>query len=404
MPPSRAGSLESLRRLNRLRVIRALRDEGQISRADIARRTGLSRSTVSSLVSDLQADGLVVERPEPGSAYGAQGGRPPILLSFDASAGAALAVHFGHSHLRVAVSDLASTILAERTRPLDTDHDAYEGLDMAAQLVVETLADAGIARENVIGAGMGLPGPIFQVPPTHGTVGSSAILPGWIGMTAAQELQKRLEIPVMVDNDANLGALAEAAFGAGRDAGDLVYLKVSSGIGAGLILNGRLYRGSAGLAGELGHVLVAPDGIVCRCGNRGCLETVAGTGALVDLLRRSHGDDITMEGMLDAARDGDAGCRRVIHDAGRALGSVAATLLNVLNPEMVIVGGQLAAAGDILLDGMRESIARAALPESGRSAELVAGVLGERAHVLGALALVVSEADRALPTRLALAG
>ena len=398
MPPGRAGSLESLRRLNRLRVIRALRDEGMISRAEIARRTGLSRSTVSSLVADLQADGLVVERPEPGLAHGAQGGRPPILLSFDASAGAAVGVDFGHSHLRVAVSDLASTILADRTRPLDTDHDAYEGLDMAAELVVETLADAGVAKENVIGAGMGLPGPIDQ---SDGTVGSSAILPGWIGMTAAAEMQKRLDIPVMVDNDANLGALAEAAFGAGRDAGDLVYLKVSSGIGAGLILNGRLYRGSAGLAGELGHVLVSPDGIVCRCGNRGCLETVAGTGALVDLLRRSHGDDITIEGMLEAAREGDAGCRRVIHDAGRALGSVAATLLNVLNPEMVIVGGHLAAAGDVLLDGLRESISRAALPETSRHAEVVLGVLGERAHVLGALALIVSEADRTLPPRLA---
>ena len=193
MPPGRAGSLESLRRLNRLRVIRALRDEGQISRADIARRTGLSRSTVSWLVADLQADGLVVERPEPGSAYGAQGGRPPILLSFDASAGAAVGVDFGHSHLRVAVSDLASTILAERTRPLDTDHDAHEGLEMAAELVVETLADAGVAREAVIGAGMGLPGPIDQ---GDGTVGSSAILPGWIGMTAAAELRKRLDVPV----------------------------------------------------------------------------------------------------------------------------------------------------------------------------------------------------------------
>src|ERR1700754_4336739 len=404
MPQGRAGSLESLRRLNRLRVIHALRDEGQISRAEIARRTGLSRSTVSSLVADLQADGLVVERPEPGSAHGAQGGRPPILLSFDASAGAAVGVDFGHSHLRVAVSDLASTILSERTRPLDTDHDAYAGLDMAAELVVETLADAGVARETVIGAGMGLPGPIYQNPPAHGTVGSSAILPGWIGMTAASELQKRLSIPVMVDNDANLGALAEAAFGAGRDAGDLIYLKVSSGIGAGLTLNGRLYRGSAGLAGEIGHVLVNPDGIVCRCGNRGCLETVAATGALVDLLRRSHGEGLTVEAMLEPARAGHAGCQRVIHDPARALGQVAASLLNVLNPEMVVVGGHLAAAGDLLLDGMRESVARAALPETSRRARLVAGVLGERAHVLGALALVVSEADRALPTRLALAG
>jgi glucokinase-like ROK family protein len=397
MPQGRAGSLESLRRLNRLRVIHALRDEGQISRAEIARRTGLSRSTVSSLVSDLQADGLVVERPEPGSAHGAQGGRPPILLSFDASAGAAVGIDFGHSHLRVAVSDLASTILAERKLPLDTDHDAQQGLELAAEMVADALSDAGVQRTQVIGAGMGLPGPIEQ---SGGTVGSSAILPGWIGMTAASEMRRRLDIPVMVDNDANLGALAEAAFGAGRDAGDLIYLKVSSGIGAGLILNGRLYRGSAGLAGELGHVLVDPDGIVCRCGNRGCLETVAATGALVDLLRRSHGDELTVEAMLEAARGGDLGCRRVIHDAGRALGQVVATLLNVLNPELLVVGGDLAGAGDLLLDGVRESVSRAALPEAARRAEVVAGVLGDRAQVLGALALVVSEADRTFPTRL----
>jgi glucokinase-like ROK family protein len=396
MPQGRAGSLESLRRLNRLRVIHALRDEGQISRAEIARRTGLSRSTVSSLVSDLQADGLVVERPEPGSAFGAQGGRPPILLSFDASAGAAVGIDFGHSHLRVAVSDLASTILSERKLPLDTDHDAQQGLELAAEMVSDALADAGVPRTAVIGAGMGLPGPIEQV---EGIVGSSAILPGWIGMTAATEMRRRLDIPVMVDNDANLGALAEAAFGAGRDAGDLIYLKVSSGIGAGLILNGRLYRGSAGLAGELGHVLVDPDGIVCRCGNRGCLETVAATGALVDLLRRSHGEDLTVDAMLDAARAGDLGCRRVIDDAGRALGQVVATLLNVLNPELLVVGGDLAGAGDLLLDGVRESVSRAALPEAARRAEVVAGVLGERAQVLGALALVVSEADRTFPTR-----
>src|SRR5437763_14525914 len=329
MPQGRAGSLESLRRLNRLRVIHALRDQGKISRADIARRTGLSRSTVSSLVADLQADGLVVERAEPGSAYGAQGGRPPILLSFDASAGAAVGIDFGHSHLRVAVSDLGSTILAERTRPLDTDHDAQEGLDAAAELVDETLADAGVDRSAVIGAGMGLPGPIGS---GEGVVGTSAILPGWIGMTAEAEVRRRLDIPVMVDNDANLGALAEAAFGAGRDAGDLVYLKVSSGIGAGLILNGRLYRGCGGLAGELGHVLVDPDGIVCRCGNRGCLETVAATGALVDRLRGSHGDDLTVEALHEAARAGAAACRQAIHEAARPLGQGVATLMHVLHP------------------------------------------------------------------------
>src|ERR687892_1326981 len=158
MTAGRTGSLETLRRLNRLRVIHALRDEGLISRADIARRTGLSRSTVSSLVSELQADGLVVERAEPGAAHGTQGGRPPILLSFDSSAGAALGIDFGHSHLRVAISDLSSRLLAERAVPLDTDHAAEQGLDAAAALVEELLAVAGVDEGQVIGAGMGLPG------------------------------------------------------------------------------------------------------------------------------------------------------------------------------------------------------------------------------------------------------
>jgi predicted NBD/HSP70 family sugar kinase len=223
-------------------------------------------------------------------------------------------------------------------------------------------------------------------------------------MDVAGELRSRLGVPVHLDNDANLGALAEVTLGAGQSARTAVYVQLSSGIGAGLIVDGRPYRGATGTAGEIGHVVVDEGGALCRCGNRGCLETVAATGALVDLLRRSHGDNLTVEAMIEAARAGDAGCRRVIDDAGRALGQVVATLLNVLNPEMVIVGGDLAAAGDLLLDGIRESVARAALPETSRGAQLVAGVLGERAQVLGALALVVSEADRALPTRLALAG
>ena len=392
----RTGSLETLRRLNRLRVIDALRDEGLISRAEIARRTGLSRSTVSSLVSELQADGLVIERPEPAAAHGDQGGRPPILLSFDASAGVAVGIDFDHHHVRVAVSDLSSRILAEREQQLDTDHAAHEGLDAAAALVSELLEEAGVEEERVIGAGMCLPGPVHR--PT-GVVGSTAILPGWVGVPAADEMHRRLQLPILVDNDANLAALAEAAFGAGRDAKDLVYLMISSGIGAGLVLNGRLYRGAEGLAGELGHVLVDADGPVCRCGNRGCLETVAGTDALAELLRRSHGDGLDGRAIVRLAREGDLGCRRVIADAGRAIGKAAATLVNVLNPELLIVGGDLSDAGELLLDGVRESLERSALPTAVQAAEVVAGSLGDRAEVLGAIALVLSEAERDHPLR-----
>ena len=396
MAAGRTGSLETLRRLNRLRVIDALRDEGLISRAEIARRTGLSRSTVSSLVSELQADGLVVERSEAAAAHGDQGGRPPILLSFDASAGVAVGIDFDHHHLRVAVSDLSSRILAERERDLDTDHLAHEGLDAAAELVSDLLAEAGVETSRVIGAGMCLPGPIHR---PSGVVGSTAILPGWVGVAAAEEMHRRLDLPILVDNDANLAALAEAAFGAGRDAKDLVYLMISSGIGAGLVLNGRLYRGAEGLAGELGHVLVDADGPVCRCGNRGCLETIAGTDALADLLRRSHGDGLDGRAIVRLAREGDLGCRRVIADAGRAIGKAAATLVNVLNPELLIVGGDLSDAGELLLDGVRESLERSALPTAVQAATVVAGSLGDRAEVLGAIALVLSEAERDHPLR-----
>jgi predicted NBD/HSP70 family sugar kinase len=362
-----------------------------ISRAEIARRTGLSRSTVSTLVADLLADGLVAERSGVTVAHGDHGGRPPILLSFDPSGGAAVGIDFGHSHLRVAVSDLASNLVAERRLPLDTDHDAEDGLAAATSLVGEALADAGVDRARVVGAGVGLPGPIEQ--PT-GVVGSAAILPGWVGVSAAEEMHRRLELPIFVDNDANLGALAEAAFGAGRGARDVVYLKISSGVGAGLLLNGRLYRGADGLAGELGHRIVDPSGPVCRCGNRGCLETVASSVALVASLGR---EGLTVDGMLSLARDGDAEVREAIARAGRALGAAVAELLNLLNPSVVVVGGELAGAGELLLEPMRETIAGSALPPAAERARLVTGVLGLRASVLGAVALVVSGADRGVP-------
>jgi predicted NBD/HSP70 family sugar kinase len=152
------------------------------------------------------------------------------------------------------------------------------------------------------------------------------------------------------------------------------------------------------VAGELGHVLVDPEGPVCRCGNRGCLETAASTGALLDMLRRSHGE-LTVAEMLRLARDGDLGCRRVIADAGRVVGSAAAGVFNLLNPQLLVVGGDLAEAGDLLLDGVRSSVRLAALPAAADAAGVVAGVLGERAQVLGALALAIGEAGATLDFR-----
>ena len=199
-------------------------------------------------------------------------------------------------------------------------------------------------------------------------------------------------MPIAVDNDANLGALAEFTLGAGRDASDIVYLKLSSGIGAGLVLGGLLHRGATGIAGELGHVLSTTEGRVCRCGNRGCLETVAAAPALIELLRVSHGE-LTLADLLRLAEDGDVGVRRVFADAGRSIGRALADLVNAVNPELVVVGGDLSAVGEPLLDGIRASLERYALPAASAAVEVVPGVLGERAEVLGAVALVTTDTE-----------
>jgi predicted NBD/HSP70 family sugar kinase len=386
-----AGSLEALRELNRLRVIDALRQRGTASRSDIARHTGLSRTTVTTLVSDLQTRGLVVEQPfgeGPGSE--AQGrGRPPTLLRLDPSVGAVVGIHFDHRHLRVAVADLSSTVLAERWQRLDVDHAATSALDGAADLVEVVLEEAGIERSRVVGAGVALSGPVDR----DGTVGSTVILPGWEGLNAIDELTRRLELPVSVDNDANLGALAEVSFGAGRGMSDVIYVMVASGVGAGIVLDGRLHRGVTGLAGELGHVRVRPEGAVCRCGNRGCLETVASTDAMLSLLRPAEGGKTSMPALVEMLVAGDIGAQRVVNDAGREIGRVVAGLCNVLSPSGVIVGGDLGVVADSLLNGIREALDRYALPPVRAALELRAGVLGERAELLGALALVIGDTD-----------
>jgi len=347
---------------------------------------------VSSLITDLQATGLVVEREVAGAPAGAQGGRPPTLLALDSSAGAIVGIDFGHRHLRVAVGDLSSTVLAETATDVDVDDDAIEGLETAAELVGRLLDEAGVDADHVVAAGVGLPGPIDR---DSGRVTSPQILPGWRDLDPAEEIRSRLDVPVHLENDANVGALGESAFGAGAGAEVLVYVRLSDGIGAGLVLGGSLFRGARGIAGELGHVLVDPDGPICRCGNRGCLETAVAGPALVELLRRSHGP-LTLPHMIRLANEGDAGARRVIADAGRVVGRALADVCNVLNPDRIVVGGELGEAGDLLLDPLREAVGRFAIPAAAEDVAIVPGVLGARAEVLGALALAVHESDEPL--------
>ena len=253
-------------------------------------------------------------------------------------------------------------------------------------------------RSHVVGAGVGLAAPVDAA---TGFVHAEGILPGWDGIHPAAELEQRLGMEVQIVNDANAGAMGEHLFGVGRGVSDMVYLQLSGGVGLGLILNGESYGGVTGVAGEVGHTPIIEDGLICRCGNRGCLETVATSHAVSDLLGRSRGETMTFARVLQLLQEGDRGARRAVMDTGAAVGRSVAGIVNLINPELVIIGGELAAAGETLLEPIREAVERRAVPPAAKAARVVRGTLGEHAEVLGAAAVQLTRAPEALAGRLA---
>lgn len=378
------GSLAWLRDRNRQRVLEILRMQGQISQADIARATGLSRTTVSSLIAELKGAGMVLDvdaKPAP-----ARGGRPGVQLVLSDPSRVVAGIDFGHSHVGIAIADLAHNVLAERVSELDVNRQAVQALDRAARMFVEVLDAAGVDRRGVLGAGIGIPGPVDRA---RGSAGSATILPGWVGLRIASEMEDRLGVPVQIENDANLGALAELTWGAGRDCSNFAYVKAATGIGAGLVIDGHLLRGASGTAGEIGHTTLDEAGPLCYCGNRGCLETVASGPAIVELVGPVDGERLTLARIVELAATGDLRCRRAVADAGREIGVAVAGLCNLINPERVIIGGLLSRAGDVLMNPLRESIRRHSVQAAAEAVDVRPAVFVERAELLGSVALAL---------------
>jgi predicted NBD/HSP70 family sugar kinase len=342
---------------------------------------------VSVVVAEFLDEGLI--RESGASDAAGKVGRPGALLTLDPASGAAVGIDVDHDCLRVIVTDRTNRVLAEDERSLEIDHDASAAMSLATDVVRALIARANVDAATVLGIGMGLAGPIDLV---SGRANPSSISPSWVGLDVAREMSSRLGYPVLLDNDANLGALAELTFGAARGVSEAAYVWVDTGVGAALIVHGQPYRGALGTAGEIGHSTIDENGPVCRCGNRGCLERFVGAPALLSSLQGSHGG-LTVEDMLHLAAAGDVGCGRVIADAGRLLGVQIGNLCNLLNPQRVIIGGSLSGAGELLLDPIRSSLARSALPAAAATAEVVVGELGNRATVLGASTLVFRHAD-----------
>ncbi len=372
------GSNASLRSANQQRVVDVLRTGGHVTQADLARQTGLAPATVASIVRDLAAAGLVAT--EPGS------GRRGTTVTLAASAGLVAGVDFGHSHVSVAVGDLTGTLLAERRTPLDSGHPSRTGLDAAAALLDEVLADAGVDAGTLRCVGMGLPAPM-----TDGIVRSSAILPGWVGVNALDAARERFGLEVHAENDANLGALAEHRRGVARGHANSVFVKVSSGVGAGIVLEDRLFHGSGGTAGEIGHLTLDESGPVCRCGSRGCLEAYTSTGALQAMMQTQL-PGAGVDEIVAAAREGNVSAVRALEDAGLHLGWALASVVNLLNPGLVVVGGDMARAGELLLESARIGLRRHAL-DAVAATPVEASELGERASLVGAVLLAAERTE-----------
>jgi len=378
-----SGSQSSLREANRALIVETVHRHGGLTQVELAGATGLSAATVSTIVKELLAAGVVDTRSTTRS------GRRAQMVTLARRVGLAVGIHIGHRHMRIALGDVTHEVVAEQTLPLPHEHRVDTSLDRAALLIADLLERVGSSLDEVVGIGIGVPAPVDAA---TGMISVRGIMRGWDEVHIAHVLSKRLARPVFVDNDANLGALAESALGASRGYRDSVYVRASYGTGAGIVLGGQLHRGFAGTAGEIGHVQVDPQGDICRCGSRGCLDTVVGAQALLEPLRASHGT-MALRDVIQRAMDGDPGCARVIADAGASIGAVVAGLAMAVNPQCVVVGGELAETGEMLLGPLREAIRQRVLLNQIAPLEVLPAELGHRAEVIGAIELVLQSTD-----------
>jgi len=351
-------------------LLALLECSGPLTRSDLVRLSGLPRTTVTGMVGDLISRELVVEAATGQADRAAQAGRPPRTLASAAPPTVTAVLACGRTGIEAALVTYPGEIVARL--PLadapgyqagDLDSIAEPGGDMIEKLLI----GAGCSWDQLGCAVIGLARPVGLVEP-------------------AAALAERLAVPVHVENDANLGTLAEAAYGAGRGFDSFVYVKLGHNVGAGLVIDGQLHRGASGFGGELAHVQVRDDGDLCSCGGRGCLAAIVGS-SLLDYVRLSNEEQLALPQILALAAERDPGVRRVFADLGRLVGRPLASFCTMFDPAAVVVDGSFGAAGQYVLAGVRESIDRHTAPVVADSVQVVLGELGDRAELLGGAAL-----------------
>jgi glucokinase len=367
---SRAGDLFQL-----------LRDGKARTRAELALTTGLARSTVASRIDALMQSGLVGPAGEASSS----GGRPPSRFAFNPAARVVLAVDVGATHVNIAVSDLNGTVLADHRLGQDVADGPEAVLDRVVMEGTTLLRQAGRRTEDLAGIGIGLPGPVEHA---SGMPVKPPIMPGWDGFDVVRHVQRSLPVPVLVDNDVNIMALGEqASYWPEHD--NFLFIKVATGVGAGIIGSGQLQRGADGTAGDLGHVRVPRgDDVLCRCGNYGCLEALASGPAVAQSLTLQGVTANDGADVLRLVAGGNLQAIQALRQAGRDLGDVLATVVNLLNPSVIVIGGSLGQAGEHLMAGVREVVYRRSLPLATAHLRIGLSKAGDQAAILGASQLV----------------
>jgi predicted NBD/HSP70 family sugar kinase len=344
--------------------------------------TGLARSTVAQRVDALLARGLLVSRGDSPST----GGRPATLLAFNDGAGVVLSGDLGATHSRVAVTDLGGTVLAQTRHEIAIAEGPEVVLGWLEATFDGLLDEVGRGHDAVRGVGVGLPGPVEFA---TGRPVSPPIMPGWDRYPVGDRLATRYGVPALVDNDVNIMALGEH-WSTWRHEAFLLFVKMGTGIGSGIVAGGHVHRGADGAAGDIGHIHVPDhDDIVCRCGNRGCLEAFAGGGAMAARLREAGLDTHTSLDVVDRVRAGHPVATQLIREAGRAVGGVLATCVNMLNPAVIVIGGDLARTDEPLLAGVREVVYRRSLPLATGRLRIVPSRLDDEAGVVGAAVMVI---------------
>ncbi len=392
MSDLRAGSRDLMRDINRNLVLNLIRSDGPISRTGIVQRTHLSPATISGITGVLLEAGLIRETGSGESS----GGRRPVLLKFEPQAGFVIGLKLTERAITAALTDLEANVLHHRTQPVDTALGPMPTLEAIARTVEATVAGSEVDPTRVLGTGIGLAGVIDN---QAGVCRYSPIL-GWRDVAVAGPLEAQLGMPVFIDNDVNTLTIAEQWFGYGHGVDHLVVVTVGRGIGAGIVANGQFYRGARGGAGEFGHLTLDPAGPICACGKQGCLETLASDPAIVRQAGEAIAggvpssldpDRLSLEAIVAAAEHGDDLARRLLAASGEALGRAMAYLVNILNPALIIVGGEGVAAGDWRFGPMRQALEAHAFNGLTDGLRLVIEPSGDEAWARGAASLVLGE-------------